>query len=335
MAQASNAQPKSRPKGPWNWHPPLPLKMPPIFVWPPQPIGALKYLLGRGFLLSQQMFNVLLAVLTWIYLAPGMEQWKTFSFDWIWQVFAINIGLSILIAGGLHLYFHTWKCQGDVEKYDHRELARNNKAFLFNNQVWDNIFWSLVSGVTIWSAYLVVFMWAYANGYLFWNDWNTNPYWFVAMFFLLTFWESMHFYFVHRLIHWPPLYKIAHALHHKNVTIGPWSGLAMHPIEHILYFSTILIHLVVASHPIHMFYHMYVTGISAYTGHVGYETLVLKGKSTIGIANLFHHLHHRYFECNYGTPYMPWDKWLGTMHDGTPDDTVRIAKRRMAMHAKS
>ena len=48
---------------------------------------------------------------------------------------------------------------------------------------------------------------------------------------------------------------------------------------------------------------------------------------------MFHQLHHRYFECNYGTPYMPWDKWFGTMHDGTEEATRRINQRRASMNS--
>jgi len=319
-------------KGPWNWHPEVPLKMPPVFVWPLQPVAALRFILGRGFVMSQMMVNVLLAFITWWYLSPGMESWNVLSLSWVLPVYAINMGLSLVVAGGLHLYFHTYKLQGNIQKYDRRELARKNKVFLFNNQVWDNIFWSCASGVTIWTGFQVLVMWAYANHSIPWNTWSGNPYWFVALFLILTCWESMHFYFIHRLIHWPPLYRIAHALHHKNVNVGPWSGLAMHPIEHVFYFSTVLIHFVLPSHPVHMFFHIYLTALSAYTGHVGYESLVIKGKSTMGIANLFHQLHHRYFECNYGTPYMPWDKWLGTMHDGTEAATKQINLRRAEMY---
>ncbi len=331
MAESASRQSIPRSKSPWNWHPQFPLAMPPVFIWPPQPVAALKFILGRGFAMSQMMIYVLLGIATWFYLAPGMEGWKTFSPDWIFHVWAINMGLSIVVAGGLHLYFHTWKCQGKVQKYEHRDLARKNRTFLFNNQVWDNIFWTCASGITVWTGFQVLLMWAYANQIIMWNTWSDNPYWFVGLFLILTAWESMHFYFIHRLIHWPPLYKIAHALHHKNVTIGPWSGLAMHPIEHLFYFSTVLIHLVIPSHPIHMFFHIYLTALSAYTGHVGFETIVIKGKSTLGVANMFHQLHHRYFECNYGTPYMPWDKWLGTMHDGTEEATRRINQRRVGM----
>ncbi len=316
--------------GPWNWHPPLPLEMPPVFAWPPRPLAALKFLLGRGFLLSQAGVYIALAVLTW-HLLPDMAHWREFRPGWIAQVYGLNMALSLLFAGGLHLYFHTWKKQGKVHRYERRELARDNRAFLFRNQVWDNMFWTLVSGVTFWTAWQVLLMWAFANGYTPWSDFAGNPLWFIALFFILTCWESAHFYCVHRLLHWPPLYKIAHALHHRNVVVGPWSGLAMHPVEHFLYFSTAIVHLIVASHPIHLFYNMYVTALSAYTGHVGYEDVVIKGRPAIPVANLFHTLHHRYFECNYGTPNMPLDKWLDTMHDGTEAATARINQRRARM----
>jgi lathosterol oxidase len=48
----------------------------------------------------------------------------------------------------------------------------------------------------------------------------------------------------------------------------------------------------------------------------------------------FHQLHHRYFECNYGTDEMPWDKWFGTFHDGTADATGQVRERRKRMHGK-
>jgi hypothetical protein len=40
----------------------------------------------------------------------------------------------------------------------------------------------------------------------------------------------------------------------QNDNPGPWSGLAMHPIEHVIYFSVVLIHFIVPSHPLHFFF---------------------------------------------------------------------------------
>merc|ERR1712072_1238471 len=36
-------------------------------------------------------------------------------------------------------------------------------------------------------------------------------------------------------------------------------------------------------------------------------------------SDIYHYLHHRYFECNYGTNGIPFDKWFGTFRDKFPD----------------
>ena len=91
------------------------------------------------------------------------------------------------------------------------------------------------------------------------------------MFFLVPFIRDAHFYLTHRLLHWGPLYRIAHKTHHLNTNTGPWSGMSMHPIEHILYFSGILIHWVIPSHPLIAMFHIFHAGIAPTAGHTGYE----------------------------------------------------------------
>jgi sterol desaturase/sphingolipid hydroxylase (fatty acid hydroxylase superfamily) len=307
----------------------LPLAGVPVFVSPPNPVKALKYFVSIGFLWSVQIPYAALAVITWLYLQPALARCVAFKADWILQMLARNLGLMLLVAGGLHLFFYTFKKQGSRHKYDARDLGRNNRRFFGRNQVWDNIFWSCASGVTLWTAYEVFYMWAYANDLLPYLGWNANPVWFVLLFGAIPFWNSVHFYVVHRLLHWKPLYQAAHALHHRNVNVGPWSGLSMHPIEHILYLSSVLIHVVVPSHPIHIFFHMMFLTLAAATTHTGFADLLFKGKSVLKLGAFHHQLHHRYFNCNYGNEYVPCDKWFGSDHDGTPEATVRMKLGRL------
>lgn len=51
-----------------------------------------------------------------------------------------------------------------------------------------------------------------------------------------------------------------------------------------------------------------------------------------GTGSFHHQLHHRFYDCNYGNPFMPWDKWLGTNHDGTQASMAEIRRRRRARH---
>ena len=251
-----------------------------------------------------------------LFFGAQLERCVEFQAGWIAQVYAFNLVSVIVVAGGLHLYFYTFKRQGVERRIDPSEHGKNNPKFVTGHQVWDNVLYTCVSGVTVWTAYTVVFMWAYANNMIPWLVWGDSPLgvvWFLLLFPLLVLWESFHFYLVHRLLHVKFLYRW-HAPHHRNINIGPWSGFSMHPFEHLLYFSNILIHLVVASHPIHMLYNMYFTALAASTAHTGYSSLVVNGKEVLDLGNFHHQLHHRYFDCNYGTESMPWDKWFGSFH---------------------
>jgi lathosterol oxidase len=162
-----------------------------------------------------------------------------------------------------------------------------------------------------------VTLWLYANHRIPWLEWSRHPGWFVAWFFVIPLWREFHFYWVHRLIHWKPLYQRVHYLHHKNTNPNTWSGMAMHPVETIIYLSVVLIHWVVPSHPFHFLFDLQHAALGPASGHHGFEGPILNGKWPTG--SYFHYLHHRYFECNYGESTLPLDRWFGTFRDGLPD----------------
>ena len=313
----------------WAWHPRLPLRDVPVFVWPPRLGATLRYLVSLAFLGSLLLPFTATATLTWLCLQPALERCAELRVDWIAQMFARNLMLMFLVAGGLHLYLYTFRRQGSERKFDSRALGRDDRKFFGRNQVWDNMLWSCASGVTLWTAYEVLFLWGYANGVLpFYLDPIAHPVWFVATLIAIPFWTSFHFYFIHRLLHWKPLYRIAHAVHHRNDNLGPWSGFSMHPVEHVIYLSSILIHTVLASHPIHVFFHMQWNALGAATSHAGFESLTFRGRPIFLLGSFHHQLHHRYYDCNYGNQYVACDQWFGSNHDGTPEAWAEITRRR-------
>ena len=277
---------------------------------------------------------VLLALAAWWLLYPSLESATTFEIGWIVQVWAVNLGLVVAVAGGLHWYFYIRRGQGKRLKFDHRDQTSGNRLWTFADQVHDNIFWSLVSGVTQLTAYQVAILWLMANGTVPTITFAQNPVWFVLALILLPIWSAFHFYWVHRLLHVPFLYRYVHALHHRNVNIGPWSGFAMHPVEHLLYLSSLLIHLLVPSHPIHLYFHVIYVGPGAAMTHTGYEDLLIRDKRRLALGTFYHQLHHRYYECNYGNQEMPWDRWFGTFHDGSAEATAATRARKKQMRAR-
>jgi sterol desaturase/sphingolipid hydroxylase (fatty acid hydroxylase superfamily) len=316
----------------WNYHPELPLADPSLFKWPPDPRFLSRWVVRNWLTMSERVIMVLLATLCWWLFYPALESVKTFAFGWVLQVWLVNLCLMIGIAGGLHYFFYIRKEQGKRLKFDHRDQARGNKLWNFSNQVHDNVFWSLSSGVLQLTMYQVVIMWLMANEYVPTINLTSNPILFVAGLVLLPIWSAFHFYWMHRLLHLPFIYKHVHSLHHRNVNIGPWSGLSMHPVEHLLYLSSLLIHFVFPSHPILVYFHVIYLGPGAAMTHTGYEDLLVKDKRRLALGTFYHQLHHRYYECNYGNQEMPWDRWFGTFHDGSDDGTQATRTRKKTMH---
>jgi sterol desaturase/sphingolipid hydroxylase (fatty acid hydroxylase superfamily) len=91
----------------------------------------------------------------------------------------------------------------------------------------------------------------------------------------------------------------------------------MHPVEHLLYFSGVLIHWIVPSHPLHFIFHLQHLAFSPALGHNGFDRIVVGDNTLIDASHYNHYLHHKYFEVNYGDGLAPFDKWLGTFHDGS------------------
>ena len=319
----------------WNYQPDPPVVLAPFYDWPPHPMAVFKHVMKTWSPLSERFVSLLVAIVIWSSFSPSLERTATLQFDWIAEIWLRNLVLVLSVAGGLHLYLYRFKRQGDDLRYDTRGFAKNSKFFHFGNQVWDNMFWTLTTGVVCWTAWEVAMMWAYANGIARLITFESNPVWFIVLILLIPYWASFYFYWMHRSLHWRPLYRRVHSWHHKNVVTGPWSGLAMHPLEQFLLFGDTLLYLIVASHPIHVIFNFMFHGIIAPTSHAGFDAVRLTKRHSFGLGDFYHQLHHRFIDCNYGTVETPWDQWFGTYHDGTPQGGRQIDEMRRRAHEES
>ena len=315
-----------------GWQPNKKLEFDPVFVWPPNPNKFFKWLLKfPGYIWPWNIFYIAIAFLTFFYFQPDISKCESFSLDWISIILIRNIFLIILLAGFWHTRLHILKSQNDDFKYNPNPLGKEKNQWFLGSQTRENIFWSIFSGGTIWTAYEVFLFWMYANDLFLLpiKDWISHPIYFCLLFLFIPIWQVFHFYVTHRISHWKIFYKMFHFLHHRNVNTGPWSGLSMHPIEHLFYFSTVLIHLVIPTHPLHFVFHIQQTALRAIQGHSGYDQLILNSnsKAALPCASYFHYLHHKYFECNYGELTIPLDKWFGSFHDGTKILHEKIFKK--------
>lgn len=310
----------------WNYTPELPLQLSPYFDWPPKPLVSLVHLFRSWNPVGWRCLMFLVALAVWYWATPSLERIAAGGIGWILAVALRNLVILVVLAGTLHLWLLVWRKQGDDGRYDARSMDKRAKLFHFNSQLLDNVCWSMVAWV-FWSFWECLILWAYATGHAPLITWKSNPIWFVSMVVLVPIWAGVHFYWFHRLLHVGPLYVRIHSWHHKNTNTGPWSGLAMHPLESFFLMFDTMIFFIVPAHPIHAIFLLLHHGIGAPVSHSGFEHLVVR-KKKIPLGDFFHQLHHRFYDCNYGTWDTPWDRWFGTFHDGTPESNQHVKKLR-------
>lgn len=172
-------------------------------------------------------------------------------------------------------------------------------------------------GVIQWTLWEALFVYSYATGRLpylpdeeaFGTPWGLAQ--FTAWFAIVPLFREVQFYFAHRLIHIRALYRYIHSLHHRNTDVEPFSGICMHPIEHFFYYTSVAPALYFYATPFGFLWNGIHLIISPGASHSGYEDHWQSDQ--------YHYIHHRYFECNYGTPTFLLDKVFGTFRDRMAD----------------
>lgn len=142
------------------------------------------------------------------------------------------------------------------------------------------------------------------------------------------------FYWSHRSMHHPSIYKYVHALHHKSLDVNPYTSSSFHIIES-LWLTLWLLPLALVM-PISMT----VLGVMQVIGtfnnlksHLGYE-LFPKFFSlppfNILVNATNHSLHHTKYNGNYGLFFRFWDIICGTELNSTDSTFTEIHQRKNA-----
>ena len=126
----------------------------PLWAWPPRPLATAKWFFGfPGYLWPVNAFFMLVAILTWLYTQPELSRMAEFRLDWIAQNYVRNVALLVLFAGAIHLRLYTFRGQGTKYKFNPKWLGGKEPRFLGGTQLRDNVFWSIASSCTVWTAY--------------------------------------------------------------------------------------------------------------------------------------------------------------------------------------
>lgn len=186
-------------------------------------------------------------------------------------------------------------------------------------QIGREIRWSLASAAIYGvPTGIVAWGWDQRGWTLIYRNVGDYPLWWWPVSILIAL--ALHdtwFYWTHRWMHTPRLFKIAHAVHHASRPPTAWAAMAFHPWEALT--GAIVIPAIVFIVPLHvgaLGSVLAIMTIMGVTNHMGWEMFPrrlvngLLGKWVITATH--HQLHHAEYRGNYGLYFRFWDRICGT-----------------------
>jgi sterol desaturase/sphingolipid hydroxylase (fatty acid hydroxylase superfamily) len=132
--------------------------------------------------------------------------------------------------------------------------------------------------------------------------------------------HDAYFYWTHRLMHHPLLFRVMHLTHHRSRSPTPWAAFSFHPWEAVI--SAWVLPLAAFFIPIHagaaLFLLVFITYCSV-ANHAGWEILPQRwihgalGQHFISASH--HNVHHTDYDANFGLYFRFWDQLMGTDRD--------------------
>jgi Delta7-sterol 5-desaturase len=131
--------------------------------------------------------------------------------------------------------------------------------------------------------------------------------------------HDTYFYWTHRLMHHPWLFRAFHLTHHRSTNPSPWAAFAFSPLEAVVEGSiTFVIVFLIPIHTAAFLAFLIIMTVFNVMGHLGYEIFpAWLVQSPVGKwlnTSTNHNMHHKFFRGNYGLYFRFWDELLRTTH---------------------
>lgn len=188
-------------------------------------------------------------------------------------------------------------------------------------QIRREIGWSLLSaGIYGVPAGLVAWGWRERGWTRIYTDPAAYPLWWLPASLLLCL--ALHdtwFYWTHRLMHRPAIFRAIHAVHHDSRPPTAWAAMSFHPGEALT--GAFVVPVLVFVLPLHagvVMALLLIMTVMGVTNHMGWELFprrLVHGRLGGWLITATHHqLHHDRYRCNYGLYFRVWDRLCGTDH---------------------
>lgn len=223
-------------------------------------------------------------------------------FQWV-----MNLSRYVLFAGGAWLVFWKWF----YPKWEARRISPEDPT---PGQIRREIGMSAVS-MTIFLLPVMIGLYTARAGYskLYFRADEYGWTWYALSYVALFFWHDTYFYWTHRLMHWGPIYRLVHRVHHLSRHPTPFTAFSFHPLEALIEgLPVVALSFLV---PLHVgataLFTLFSLAFNVY-GHLGFRVWNHRGVAKYLNSTEDHGAHHERFLGNYGLYTSLWDRAMGT-----------------------
>lgn len=220
--------------------------------------------------------------------------------------FLIITGRYFLVSGFFYFIFYKWF----PSKFETRKI---NKKKYNKYQFKKEIKWSIISSLifSVIGAFTVI-LWqkGYTKVY---EKADLYGWWYLpASFFIYIFLQETYYYWIHRWMHIPAIFKVVHKVHHDSRIASPFTAFSFHPLETLL--QAVFLPILFLFIPIHYFiiiFLLVIMSISSVINHLDIDVYPENPDHFINkyIIGANHHAwHHKYFRNNFGLYFTFWDR---------------------------
>lgn len=242
--------------------------------------------------------------------------------------FAVIIGRYLLISGLFYSIFYLWYPDKWMKK---KIVKRNYKPGQLRNEICWSTFTAMIFAL---AGVLTIWLWQTGNTKVY-SSVARYGWWYLPVSLLLSMLlHETYYYWLHRSMHHPSIFRFVHKVHHDSNTTSPFTAFSFHPLEGLLQAIVLpLTLLVLPMHPYVILIQLTLMTFSSVINHLNIEIYPgnfhkhAVGKWIIGATH--HSLHHKQFKYNFGLYFTFWDKWRSTespVYDQLFEATTTVRK---------
>jgi Delta7-sterol 5-desaturase len=194
----------------------------------------------------------------------------------------------------------------------HTNKADRNSNPGVRSQVAREVRLSFYSSI-IFSLLAVATVWLYQQGFTkIYVSMNSAFYFLISIPVFLFVYET-YYYWLHRWMHRPNIFRFVHRHHHESIVPTVFAGFAFHPLEAFAQFIFFPVALMIfPMHIIALGVVFLVLTIFGTLNHSGFELFSNRLSMKWLIGSSHHDVHHRNFKTNFGLCLTFWDRFMNT-----------------------